>query len=145
MGVFETTVAKGDEILKFIPQRAPIVMVDEFFGVQENVSGSGLTVCEDNIFCEKGELQEGGIIEHVAQSAAMRVGYVYRSRGEEVPIGFIGAVNDLKIYSLPRAGETLRTRLTVEQEVFNITLVSAEVTVGDRKAAECRMKIYLQQ
>eukprot|EP00975_Prorocentrum_lima_P005690 1231614-Prorocentrum_lima.AAC.1 len=50
--------------------RPPIVMVDSFFGIEENHSYSGLTVTADNIFCETRKLQEAGIIEHIAQSAA---------------------------------------------------------------------------
>ena len=63
-------VIQGEGILNLIPQRPPIVMVDSFFGFEENRSYSGLTVTTDNLFCEAGRLQEPGIIEHIAQSAA---------------------------------------------------------------------------
>ncbi len=145
MGVFEKAIISSDEIIDFIPQRAPIVMVDEFFGVDDELSRSGLTVAEDNIFCEVGVLSDCGVIEHIAQSAALRVGYIYKSDGKDIPLGFIGSVNKLKIYYLPRAGETILTDIKVEQEVMNITLISAVSRVGDRIVAECKMKIYLQE
>ena len=145
MGVFEKTIIPADEIVEFIPQRAPIVMVDEFFGVDGDVSVSGLTVTEHNIFCEAGELSDCGIIEHIAQSAALRVGYIYRSEGKEVPLGFLGSVNKLQLYYLPCVGETLKTEIKVEQEVMNITLISAVARVGNKVVAECQMKIYLQE
>lgn len=141
MGVFEKAIIEGDEVLKYIPQRPPIVMVDKFFGVQENMSASGLLVKEDNIFCEAGVLQECGVIEHIAQSAAMRIGYIHISNGTEVPIGFIGSINRLTIDSLPRVGDDLRTEVEVEMEVFDITLLSAKVMLGDRLIAECQMKV----
>lgn len=56
-------IIQGEGILNLIPQRPPIVMVDSFFGIEENHSYSGLTVTADNIFCETGKLQEAGIIE----------------------------------------------------------------------------------
>lgn len=62
-------IIQGEGILNLIPQRPPIVMVDSFFGIEENHSYSGLTVTADNIFCETRKLQEAGIIEHIAQSA----------------------------------------------------------------------------
>lgn len=66
-------VIQGEGILNLIPQRPPIVMVDSFFGFEENRSYSGLTDhITDNLFCEAGRLQEPGIIEHIAQSAAAR-------------------------------------------------------------------------
>ncbi|MFR9572337.1 MAG: hydroxymyristoyl-ACP dehydratase [Rikenellaceae bacterium] len=145
MGVFEKAIIPADEITDFIPQRSPIVMVDEFFGVDGDLSLSGLTVAKDNIFCEEGVLSDCGVIEHIAQSAALRVGYIYKSAGKDVPLGFIGSVNKLKIYDLPKVGETLRTEIRVEQEVMNITLISAQSRVADKMVAECKMKIYLQE
>ncbi len=145
MGVFEKAIIPSSEITEFIPQRAPIVMVDEFYGVDGSLSRSGLTIEADNIFCEVGHLSDCGVIEHIAQSAALRVGYIYKSEGREVPLGFIGSVNKLKIFSLPTIGERLITDIRVEQEVMNITLISAVSRVGERVIAECKMKIYLQE
>lgn len=135
----------GDDILKLIPQRPPIVMVDSFFGIEEDRSYSGLTVTADNIFCEAGKLQETGLIEHIAQSAAARIGYLYTQRGEEVPLGFIGSVDKLKVYSLPEIGMKLFTEITVVQEVFDITLIAAQVKAGEELMAECRMKIFIKK
>lgn len=135
----------GEGILGLIPQRPPIVMVDSFFGIEENCSYSGLTVTSDNIFCEAGKLQEPGIIEHIAQSAAARIGFIYTRQGAQVPLGFIGSVDKLKIYNLPEVGIKLFTEITVVQEVFDITLVSAQVKAGEELIAECRMKIFIKK
>lgn len=135
----------GEGILGLIPQRPPIVMVDSFFGIEENCSYSGLTITPDNIFCEAGKLQEPGIIEHIAQSAAARIGFIYTRQGAQVPLGFIGSVDKLKIYNLPEVGIKLFTEITVVQEVFDITLVSAQVKAGEELIAECRMKIFIKK
>ena len=135
----------GEGILGLIPQRPPIVMVDSFFGIEENCSYSGLTVTSDNIFYEAGKLQEPGIIEHIAQSAAARIGFIYTRQGEKVLLGFIGSVDKLKIYNLPEVGIKLFTEITVVQEVFDITLVSAQVKAGEELIAECRMKIFIKK
>lgn len=131
-------------ILELIPQRPPIVMVNKFFGIEENSSYTGLTVAADNLFCEEGELQEVGIIEHIAQSAAVRIGYIYQQKGEVTPLGFIGSVNKLNIYRLPEVGEELFTEITIIQEVFDITLIAALVKTEEQTIAECRMKIFVQ-
>lgn len=135
----------GEGILALIPQRPPIVMVDSFFGVEDACSWSGLTVAADNIFCEAGKLQEAGIIEHIAQSAAARIGFIYTRQGEKVPLGFIGSVDKLRIYRLPETGSRLLTEITVVQEVFDITLISAQVKAGEEVIAECRMKIFIKK
>ncbi len=145
MGVSAKAIISSDEVLEFIPQRAPIVMVDEFFGVDDNISTSALTIEEGNIFCEDGVLSECGVIEHIAQSAALRVGYLYRMAGKEVPIGFIGSVNRFRIFDLPKLGQRVTTEIRVEQEVMNITLIAAVVKIEQRVVAECAMKIFLQE
>ena len=101
-------------------------MVDSFFGFEENRSYSGLTVTTDNLFCEAGRLQEPGIIEHIAQSAAARIGVIYTRQGEKVPLGFIGSVD-------------------IVQEVFDITLISAQVKTEEELIAECKMKIFIKK
>ena len=135
----------GEGILGLIPQRPPIVMVDSFFGIEENCSYSGLTVTPDNIFCEAGKLQEPGIIEHIAPSAAARIGFIYTQQGAQVPLGFIGSVDKLRIYDLPEVGMKLFTEITVVQEVFDITLIAAQVKADEKLIAECRMKIFIKK
>ena len=51
----------------------------------------------------------------------------------------------LKIYDLPKIGMKLFTEITVVQEVFDITLISAQVKVEDKLIAECRMKIFIKK
>lgn len=136
---------KGDELLRLIPQRPPMQMIDCFLGVNEAESYAGLTVSSDNLFFQDGYLQESGIIEHIAQSAAARVGYIYLQNNEPVPLGFIGSVDKLTIHRLPEAGQTLYTTVSIIQEVGDITLIGAKVEADSRFIAECRMKIFLKK
>lgn len=146
MGVFEKALITGEEILEYIPQRAPIVMVDTFYGIDgEGCACSGLTVGADNLFVADGVLDECGIVEHIAQSAALRAGYESRSRGEKVRLGYIGAVNDLKIHYLPPVGSRLVTTEVTEQRIMNVTLISARTECDAKTVAECRMKIYMEE
>lgn len=145
MGIPEKAVISGDEILDYIPQRAPIVMVDGFYGIRDNVSLTSLTVTPGNFFYADGVLDECGIVEHIAQSAAFRAGYLARSNGKEVALGYIGSVEKLVVHKLPEEGQTLRTEIEYEQEIFNVTLISARVTVDGEPAASCKMKIFLEQ
>lgn len=143
MGVSEKTITSYHEIIELIPQRAPMVMIDSFFGISDHVSTSALTITKENLFSTDEGFDECGIMEHIAQSAAARVGYICKNSGEEIPLGYIGSINKCKIYALPQVGKTLITQIRIEQEVMNITLISATVTVNDEVVAECQMKIYL--
>lgn len=81
-------ICQGEELFRLIPQRPPMVMIDRFYGIEEDTSWSGLTVTTDNLFCRDGVLQETGIIEHIAQSAAARVGYIYNAAERTCTIRF---------------------------------------------------------
>ena len=134
-----------DKILDLIPQRAPIVMVDEFLGIEENVSKTSFTVREDNIFVDNQKLSECGLIEHIAQSAAARVGFIFKSNQQPIPIGYIGSINNFELIELPAVGDKISTTIQIVQEVFNITLIQATCSIGDKEIASCKMKIFLEQ
>ena len=138
-------IIEGSNILDLIPQRPPIVMVDKFYGIDEANSYTGLTITLDNIFIENGKFKEPGIIEHIAQSAAARIGYICQQTNIPVPLGFIGSVDKLTIHSLPLVGKELYTEIKIIQEVAEITLIGAIVKSEDSLVAECRMKIFLKK
>ena len=133
-----------NNILDLIPQRAPIVMVDKFLGIDNNVSRTRFTVYNDNIFVNNGEFSECGLIEHIAQSAAARVGYIFKSKNLPIPIGYIGSINNFVIYQNPKVGEAINTTIEIIQEVFNITLIQAYCHIDGKEIASCRMKIFLE-
>ena len=132
-----------DKIIDLIPQRDPIVMVDEFIGIEGNVSKTRFTVYEENIFVDDNRLSECGLIEHIAQSAAARVGYVCRQNNQPIPIGYIGSVNNFELVEFPNVGENILTTIEIVQEVFNITLIKACCYIDDKEIASCKMKIFL--
>ena len=117
-------------------------MVDKLFYTDETITRTGFTVKEENIFFENGYFKEPGIIEHIAQTAALRAGYYYKTRNEPPPIGFIGAIKNLTINFLPKAGE-LVTEIKVETEIMNATVITAQVRQNDNIVAEGEMKIFI--
>ena len=130
------------DILELLPQRPPFVMVDHLTDYSETQTTCDLTIRPDNVFCENGELAAAGLIEHIAQTCAARLGYYNKYVLKVgVRLGFIGEVKDLEIVRLPREGETLNTTIVVMQEIFDVTLVNAEVRVGEEVIATTRLKI----
>lgn len=136
----------GEELYRLIPQRPPIVMVDTFFSADETDAETGLHIHTDNIFSQDGTLQEPGLIEHVAQSAAAFAGYAPYTRGEAPKLGFIGEVKKFKISRLPLSGDFLHTCLHVMGEAGGVTLIAAEVKSADGDTlATCQMKIFIKE
>lgn len=134
------------QITRLLPQRAPMIEVDEFYGIDASgVAVAALEIRADNILCEGDCLSTEGVAEHMAQSAAARAGYLSLSRGEEIKLGFIGAVSGLSVSRLPRVGEVVTTSVEVLENVMNIALISVVSRIGDEVAATCRMKIYTEE
>ena len=133
---------KEINILELLPQRPPFVMVDHLMDYSETQSSCCLTIRPDNVFFENGCLAPAGLIEHIAQTCAARLGYYncYILK-TGVRLGFIGEVKNLNILRLPREGELIETTITVMQEIFDVTLVSAEVRVGTEVIATTGLKI----
>jgi len=129
-------------VLDLLPQRPPFVMVDCLTDYNETQSTCCLTVHADNVFFEKGHLAAAGLIEHIAQTCAARLGYYNKYVLKTgVRLGFIGEVKNLNILRLPREEEKIETTITVIQEIFDVTLVSAEVRVGTEVIATTNLKI----
>lgn len=138
-------ILNGEDILKIIPQRAPVVMVDTLYDVSDDSADTALTIAPDNIFCRDGVLTESGIIEHTAQSAALFSGYGYYLKGENPHLGFIGEIKHFDIFCLPRCGETLNTHLTVLASAMGITLVTVVVISESGEVAKGQMKIFIKE
>ncbi len=138
-------IVEGKKILTLIPQKPPMVMIDKLIYCDEKVTRTGLFIKESNIFCENGVFSEPGIIENIAQTAAIQVGYLYKEDYSEIPVGYIGAIKNLKIYFLPKVNTEIITEITIEREIFDFTLISGKVKCFGKIAAECEMKIYLKK
>ena len=139
------TAFTDSELFDLIPQRPPIVMVDLLRNVTETEAEMGLTIRATNIFLHNGHLQEPGLIEHIAQSAAAFAGFKGYALGEAPKLGYIGEIKKLRIHSLPEDGQTLSTKLRVLGEAVGVTLLAAETKVGEEMVAEGQMKIFLKE
>lgn len=133
------------DITQLIPQRDPIIMVDDIRLTDTDSAITSLTIGASNWFVEGDHLLEAGLVEHVAQSAAALVGMAAADKGEAPHLGFIGSVQDFAIHALPKVGATIQTRVHIAAVVEEITLVEATLCVEDQTIATGRMKVFVQQ
>lgn len=134
-------VEKGS-ITDFLPQRPPMVMVDGLLSSDEKQTISLFMPGIDNLLCLDGYFTEPGLIENMAQTAALRAGWESAKKREEVATGFIGAVKNFRLHRLPLADEQLTTTITVTQMVWQMTRVQATVHAGGQIAAEAELSIF---
>ena len=122
-----------------------MVMVDRLVCADEKSAETMLDIRQDNIFVEDGVLKSYAMIENMAQTCAAQLGFLdrYLHDKHDVRIGYIGAVKRMQILSVPRVGETLRTRITVQEDFVDMKLVSAESYVGEQLIATAELTIAL--
>lgn len=133
----------GDEILKLIPQRFPMVMLGNLLDYTEETVTVDFEIKADNLFSSDGQLQESGLLEHMAQSVAAHTGYGFYIRQEQAPTGYIGSIQKVEIVRLPNTGDTLTTTVHIVQEFMGVTLVDIETRIQDELIASAQMKTVI--
>ena len=120
-------------------------MISSLVHADESCTRTSYTVPADNIFVENGLFREAGLMENIAQTAAARAGYQAMMENKPVMVGYIGAVKNLEILSLPGINEELETEVTVVNEIFNVTIVKGIVKCRQQVMAQCEMKIFISK
>lgn len=151
-GTTETTEksAQMRNALQYIPQRAPIVMVDSLEIISAESCTTSFVIPEESPLCCRNNngtvsFSVPGIIEHIAQSIAAFVGEsTLRLEGRIYP-GYIGEIKDFALSSIPSAGQTLNTRIAISTVVDNVTAITASCTCGHAPVASLKMKISLDK
>lgn len=118
-------------------------MVGKLIGTSETITRSSFFIEADNVFVKDGVFLEGGLLENIAQTAALRAGYTAQAENKPVAVGYIGAVNDFEIFSLPKAGDELETEISVENQIFDVSVISGKVWHNSELVAKCQMKLFI--
>jgi len=131
------------EILTYIPQRHPFIMIGELISADETSTQTSLTIDADNLFVINGVFTEPGLIENMAQTAGAGTGYKAKKEAKIQPKGYIAALKNVNILALPKVNETIKTEVTFLQNLLSFHLVKGRVTVNDEEIANCEFKIFV--
>lgn len=134
------------DIHTLLPQQKPFVMIGrlEHFDMRHVVSST--EVSSQNLFVESDRMIPTGLIENIAQTCAARIGYVNKyilKKG--IQIGFIGAVRDLQVYTMPAVGDVIYTEVDIREEVFGMILVTAIVKTINDVCMTAELKIAIKE
>lgn len=136
---------KSENIIDYIPQRSPFVMVGDLVSRNEVSAKSHFQIKDDNIFVSEGKFTVSGLLENIAQTAAANVGYAFIANSLPVPVGFIGAISKVKIFNLPPSNSAIETSIEILQEIFDITLIEGVVKQNGEIIVSCQMKIMVDK
>lgn len=128
-------------ITDLITQRPPFVMVDRLISCCITDAVTELTVRPDNIFCDNDNLSQPGMLENMAQSCAAKMGWLNMTRNEAVKIGMIGEIKNCKFVRQPKVGERVTTYVHIVEDIFNLTLATVTMKIGEEILASTTIKI----
>jgi predicted hotdog family 3-hydroxylacyl-ACP dehydratase len=131
-------------ISDLIPQRPPFVIIDQLTEATEKSAKGCLFIKESNMLCHNDQLQEAGLMECIAQTAAAFTGYRQLSAQKEISLGYIGAIKNLVIHSLPAVNTEIQSEIIVENELLGYTIVTGRIYQKNAMIAECEMRILLE-
>ncbi len=145
MNLLKDPITDKNIILKLIPQRDPIIMVDALLYFNESKVISGLTIKDDNLFVENNYLTEPGLIENMAQTVALYTGYHFYIKNIQAPEGYIGALKNISIEKLPKIGKQLQTEVEILQEFMGVTLIKGFTKLDGDIIMSAQMKTVLKK
>jgi predicted hotdog family 3-hydroxylacyl-ACP dehydratase len=134
--------ATQENITEYIPQRFPIVMVHELSEASDDHVVTHLNIAPDNVFVDDGFFTEPGLVENIAQSAAVHVGYICLQKNIPVPIGYIAGIKDLKVYALPASNTRITTSVRIVNKVMELTVAEGKVEQDGKLLCACEMRIF---
>lgn len=130
---------------KLIPQRRPMIMVDKIVYYDEKIIISGLTISKENLFVAKGFFSETGLLEHMAQTTALYMGYTAFRKGGESKEGYIAAIKEAIIHKLPKVSEAIETHMEILYEAMGMLLVKGHTLLNGKTIATIEMTTMLKK
>lgn len=131
-----------DDITALIPQKHPFVFVDRLLYADDGLTRSSFVIKHGAVFVKGGQFQEAGLMENIAQTAALQVGYTAAKFNEPVKKGYIGNVKNLEILKLPKVNEQIITEISIGEQIFDVTIITGKIMLGDEEIARCEMKVF---
>jgi len=132
-----------------------MLMVDLILDINSSFVETTFLIKEDNIFVDNNIFVEAGLIENTAQTCSAIVGkkYFFEEDGTENEninvIGFISALKNLKIHSLPKTGDTIITKANLVSKFigddYTLCTMSCESLLEDKTLLECEINLFIQK
>ena len=142
------------DIAKFLPHRAPFLMVDNVLSIDDNHVSTSFDIKSDCIFVKNNVFNEVGLVENAAQTCSAIVGKSYfeeddtEGNGTKL-IGFISAIKKVTIHDCPPVGATivskaiLKSRYDTEQ--YSICTLQCNIYEDDKELLSCEMNLFIQE
>jgi 3-hydroxymyristoyl/3-hydroxydecanoyl-(acyl carrier protein) dehydratase len=135
------------KVTDLLPQAEPFLFVDKLtdFNYETYACKTSFLITENTLLVEDNCLTEAGLLENIAQTCAVQIGFVNKYiLKKEIQIGFIGAVKNLKINTFARLKDRLETMIEILTEFADMKIAYCKVYVDNEIIAEGELKIALK-
>ncbi len=143
------------DITKFLPHRAPFLMVDKVLSIDDEHVATSFKIQEDCIFIdEKSQFNEVGLIENAAQTCSSIVGKSYfedddlEGEGTKL-IGFISAIKKVTIHACPIIGDTIISKANLKSRFdadhYSICTLVCTISSSNQELLSCEMNLFIQE
>lgn len=132
-------------IKKLIPHREPMIMVDSLLEFSDGNATVGLTILKDNLFVNNDEFSETGLIEHMAQAAALYNGFKNHVKEQSAKEGFIASIKKLNIQKLPKVDQVITTDVSIIHEIMHMSTVKLSTFSNGIEIANAQMNTVLKE
>ncbi len=132
----------GAGVVAVMPHDYPMILVDALYGEHAGWWRFGLEVTAQTYFVLRGCLSREGVIEHVAQCAAARAGYLTLLNRQPVRPGFLVSLDKVQLPMVPRVGVSLETQLRIVLDFEGYQVAEAVTRAAGDTVFAGRMKLY---
>jgi len=142
------------DITKFLPHRAPFLMVDHLLSIDDEHVSTSFKINPDCVFVNDNVFNEGGLIENAAQTCSSIVGKSYFEHDDlegEGPklIGFISAIKKVSIYNCPKIGETIISNANLksrfDSDHYSICTLECTISSSNKELLSCELNLFIQE
>ncbi|MGB1307276.1 MAG: ABC transporter permease [Oceanihabitans sp.] len=142
------------DIAKFLPHRAPFLMVDHVLSIGDDHVSTSFKIKQDCIFVHNNIFNEVGLVENAAQTCSSIVGKSYfdeddlEGEGNQL-IGFISAIKKVSIYNCPKVNETIVSKATLisrfDSKNYSICTINCSISSNNIELLSCEMNLFIQE
>ncbi|PWI29966.1 ABC transporter permease [Flavobacteriaceae bacterium LYZ1037] len=142
------------DIKKFLPHRAPFLMVDQVLSIDDEHVSTSFNIKPNCIFNELGVFNEAGLLENAAQTCSSIVGKSFfkedDTEGEGVKlIGFISAIKKVVVSLCPNVGSTIVTNAKLKSrfdtDQYSICTIICTTTLDHKELLSCELNLVIQE
>ncbi|SDB60922.1 hypothetical protein SAMN03097699_2545 [Flavobacteriaceae bacterium MAR_2010_188] len=144
MNHLEFPIREQSQIQSLLPHRPPMIMVGGLLYFDETSTISEFKVSDTNILLEDNYLSEAGLLENMAQTAALDIGYRNSLIGSLPREGYIAAIQKATITELPKIDDIIQTEVATDFESDSLRKVTITTRLNKKIIAIAQMTTILK-